>query len=198
MTATLARKARPETAQDYRLSLSQYQAMIAAGILSSEDRIELIHGRLVRKMSKHPPHEHARRRFFNQLNAILPNTLFWQTESPISCQDSSPEPDIAVILGPDDRFVEVQPSASDVVLVVEVSDTSLSLDLGEKLEIYAASKIAQYWVVDIPNRAVHVFTKPRGGKKPTYRQQVTHTSDIPLSLDGQDCGSIPFAKLFVA
>jgi Uma2 family endonuclease len=162
----------------------EYLEIIAAGTLKDAHKLELIQGRIVTKMSRNAPHESALRRLTRRLVAGLPESVVWQVQGSLELTDSVPEPDFFVAQGPEDRYDSRHPQASEVLLVVEVSDTSLAQDLGDKLSTYALAKIPEYWVVDIPHRQIHVFTKPKGGKKPGYKSQVTYTdSDVVPVLD---------------
>ena len=71
-----------------------------------------------------------------------------------------PEPDLAVLIRDIDEYIDVEPTAADTVLVLEVSNSTLEFDLSDKLRQYGSQGIPEYWVVDIPNRLLHVFREP--------------------------------------
>ena len=125
----------------------------------------------------------------------------WVTgcQRPITFSDSEPEPDVvSVVRGPNDRITRAtMRDQQETELVVEVSDRSLQLDQGVKLEIYAAGHIPRYWIVNLIDCRVEVYTEPRGGKKPTYKQLKTYGIDeeVPLVIDGKEMGRIPVKEL---
>ncbi|MGL6076164.1 MAG: Uma2 family endonuclease [Fimbriiglobus sp.] len=159
------------------LSVTQYMASLQSGHIKAADRVELIRGRIVEKMSINGPHNLVTNLLADLLRELLPNDLCLFCPSAIILEDSVPEPDIIIARGKKRDFTTTHPTAADIQLLVEVSDTSLAQDLGDKLTLYALAKIPEYWVVDIPHRQIHVFTKPKGGKKPGYKSQVTY-SDV--------------------
>jgi hypothetical protein len=171
--------------------------MIAAGVFRAEDRVELMHGQLVQKMAINPSHKKAMRQLAAALAGLLPAGVVGDAQGPVSIGDSEPEPDYAVAVGPADRYDARHPGPGELLLVVEIADTSLALDRTDKLALYAAAKIPVYWVVNIPDRRVEVYTLPRGGKSPTYRQTDVYSPGqaVPVVLAGQQVGTIPVSEL---
>lgn len=180
-------------AQVARFSVERYHALLASGLLTENDRFELLNGWIVQKMTINPAHAFC----VSALDALLAPRLGpdWvlRCQQPITTTDSEPEPDLAIVVGPRRQYIARHPGLGEVELVIEVADTSLELDLTTKLRIYALAKIPQYWVVNLNARCVEVFTMPRGGKSPRYRQQVTvgADGDITLSLRGQPLATVP-------
>src|SRR5439155_21803197 len=109
----------------WRLSVEQYHEMARAGILTKDDRVELLEGWLVAKMTKHPPHVIATGLIHDALRVIVPDGWYVSKEDPVTTLDSEPEPDLAVIRGTRRDYRDHHPGPLDVVLVVEVADTSL-------------------------------------------------------------------------
>src|SRR5262245_11919836 len=104
----------------HRLSVAQYQAMVKAGILTEEDRVELLEGWLVPKRSSNPPHASVARRLRHLLDRLLPDGWLLLAQDPITTADSSPEPDLCIARGDEARFAQRHPTSEDVALVVEV------------------------------------------------------------------------------
>ena len=129
----------PATLPIYRLSVEQYQAMIRASIFEEGDRVELLDGLLVKKMSKNPPHRFATQSLRDLLVAMLPPGWFVDDQEPIATDDSVPEPDLGIYRGRRRDYLSQgrHPGAVDAAVVVEVSDSSLSLDRRTKAGIYA-------------------------------------------------------------
>ena len=177
----------------YRFGVDQYLALIEAGVLSGNDRVELIDGWIVPKMTKNPPHVIATRMLFEVLSRIAPEGWLISKEDPIVLDRSVPEPDIAVIRGRSEDFRTRHPNAGDVALIVEVAESSRPRDRGEKLRAYAASGIPNYWLVDLTRSVVESYSEPDvqspGG---VYRHMKTHGQgdELPLVLDGREVGRI--------
>ncbi|MSR53831.1 MAG: Uma2 family endonuclease [Gemmataceae bacterium] len=100
---------------------------------------------------------------------ILSDDWVLQVQGAITLAKSEPEPDIAIVAGPEDRYDGLNPGGHDSHLIVEVADTSLFEDRGVKLQIYAEAKIPIYWIVNLIDRPIEEYTQPRGGKKATCR-----------------------------
>ena len=180
------------------LTVEQYHAMIRGGILESGAPIELLEGWLVTKMTKNPPHSAATARTRRQLDAILPEGWSVETQEPLTTADSEPEPDVAVIRGLREDYVEAHPGPNDVGLVVEVADSSLQRHLSWKKHIYASAGISVYWIVNLIDRQVEVFTNPSGpGPRADFAtSQVFRPGDeVPLRLEGKEIGRIAVAEL---
>jgi Uma2 family endonuclease len=180
----------------YRLSVAQYHDMIKAGVLKEGEKVELLEGLLVEKMTRNPPHDGSLMLVQATLNNHLPSGWLTRVQSAITTGDSEPEPDVVVVPGPMRRYLRSHPSPTEVALVVEVADSSLDLDRGDKLRIYARARLPVYWIINIPDMCVEVYTQPRG-RNPTYRQRRDYLPDqtIPLVIAGQDAGTIAVRDL---
>ncbi|HEX8203864.1 MAG TPA: Uma2 family endonuclease, partial [Isosphaeraceae bacterium] len=121
----------------FRLSVEQYHEMARAGILTRDDRVELLEGWLVAKMTKHPPHVIATGLIHDALRGMAPAGWFVTQEGPVTTLDSEPEPDLALIRGTRRDYRDRHPGPQDVALVVEVADASLPRDRTLKKTIYA-------------------------------------------------------------
>ena len=126
-----------------------------------EAKVELVWGEVIEKMPMNPPHATVLLLLQGALLQIFGNGYCVRQQSPFLAGDESePEPDLAVVRGTMRDYVGEHPEAGDALLVVEVSDATLAYDLGAKATLYAASGVADYWVVDIPHRKLHVHRSP--------------------------------------
>ncbi|MFO0925931.1 MAG: Uma2 family endonuclease [Gemmataceae bacterium] len=186
----------------YRLTVEQYHAMLRGGILSEDDKVELLEGVLVQKMGKNPPHRFATQQLNRILLPMVPvDRWFVDIQEPVTTADSEPEPDVAVFRGTPQQFVVAgqHPGPTDACLVIEVSDSSLRTDRGVKQRIYARAGIPQYWIVNIVDRRVEVYTDPSGADPaPAYRQRRDFAvgDEVPVVLDGVEVGRVRVADLF--
>ena len=183
-----------------RFSVSCYHEMIAGGIFGEDDRLELINGWIVDKMTINPQHANCVRTLNRLLGRIFTDDA-WVVgcQDPITLTTSEPEPDLFIAIGLGKKYRDTHPTPKDVALVIEIADTSLVFDQTIKLMMYAAAKIPQYWVVNLLEKRVEVFTLPRGGQNPTYKMQQNYAieTDVPLVLRGQELGSLPVREFLL-
>jgi Uma2 family endonuclease len=160
--------------------------MVEVGILTESDKVELLDGRIVEKMSRNPPHDSGLHRLMNALARLVPTKYLIRSQSALRLSNSVPEPDIALVRGPATRYDAQHPRAEDAVLVVEVSDSTLQDDQGEKLALYAREGILVYWVLNLVDRRLEVYSDPTGPDHfPTYRIRTDISEDgvvvVPVS-----------------
>ncbi len=113
-------------------------------------------------------------------------------------QDSEPEPDVFIVRGQRRDFVQSHPAPEDVALLAEVSDATLQQDQTRKKRIYARAGIPVYWIVNLPERQIEVYTEPLSASpSPTYRHLVIYREEdeIPLAVDGMETAVIPVRDL---
>lgn len=150
--------------ESYRLSVDQYERMGQAGILTEDDRVELLGGNLIRKMTKGQPHTAAIVETRDALLRLLPSGWHLQPEGAVRIPPfDEPEPDLAVVRGKSRDYVALgrPPEPKDIAMVVEVADASLGRDRGEKLKAYARGGIPTYWILNLVDRELEVYTKPQ-------------------------------------
>ncbi len=178
-----------------RFSLDEYHRMIAGGILTDGEPFELLDGYMVKKMARGTPHDNALDELEGLLGPLLPAGWFLRGQRAVTLPPSEPEPDLAVVRGPRGRYKAGHPRPADIGLLVEVSDSSLAIDRTDKLAIYAAAGVPVYWVVNMPQRQVEVYSRPANA---FYDGLVVYApgQDVSVTLDGVAVGGIPVADLF--
>ena len=145
-----------------RFTVEDYHRMGEAGILTEDDRVELIEGTIVELSPIRDPHARA----VNHLTEFLVVRLAGgdvtvSVQNPIRLSgDTEPQPDLAVLRGRDRGLAE----AADVLLVIEVADTSRRYDRNVKLPLYAAAGIPEAWLVDLVARTIERHAEPRDGR----------------------------------
>ena len=166
----IPRRPRPARPEPYKFDVHQYHAMAKAGILTSDDRVELIDGVIIAMSGTSPEH-----------NATLNSSArFWvirlgeraiaQIRGSVHLDDmNEPQPDIAILKPRIDFYRYRLPGVDDVLLVVEVSDTSLRHDRRTKLALYARFGVPEVWIANIPSRTIEAYTDPLGGEYMTRR-----------------------------
>ncbi len=178
----------------FPISVDQYHAMIAKGILGPDDKVELIHGRLEAKMSKHPPHSLCNRKIDLALSRAAPNSWHVRNQDAVTLGDSEPEPDILIVRGKLEDYGHRHPGASEVGLVVEVADSSLARDRSVKRWMYAQAGIPVYWIANLVDMRIEAYSEPSGGDY-TVRCDYVTGEFVPLILDKAGAGPIAVDSL---
>lgn len=182
------------TAPMYRLSVAQYEAMVEHRILNENDRVELLRGLLVAKMTAQPPHAITVELVHAALRAILPPGWHVRTQTPLKLTDSVPEPDDCVTRGNLRDYRRKHPVAADASLVIEVADSTLASDRSTKKAMYAEANLPTYWIVNLVDNQLEVFTDPAGSD---YATSVVLRPDeeVAVILDGVAVGRITVSEL---
>ena len=181
----------------WRMGVEQYHAMIQASILTDDDPVELLEGWLVFKMPKTPPHRAATRLVRAALEQILPDGWYVDSQAPITLIDSEPEPDVVVVRGETRQYLDRHPGPEDVALVIEVSDTTLQRDLNIKKRAYARSAIPVYWIVNLSESQIEVYTNPVQAQADYLQRKDYQISEYLLvEMEGKGVGKVAITTLF--
>jgi Uma2 family endonuclease len=181
-----------------RFTVARYQRMVEAGILTAEDKVELLENYLVLKMPCNPRHDGTLQRMLRPLLRVVPVGWDIRIQSAIALSDSQPEPDFAFVRRSAADYENHHPGTADVGLVIEVADSSLLRDQRDKTRIYARGGIPWYWIVNLVDRRIEVYGQPSGPSAiPAYNAMQTYQPGdaVPLVLDGVTVGSLAAADL---
>jgi Uma2 family endonuclease len=181
-----------------RFTVEEYHLMGRVGVLTEDDRVELLEGWIVPKMMHNPRHDATIDQAQELIRQQLPAPWRIRIQSAITTLDSEPEPDLAVVLGPASRYVSRHPGPGDIALVIEVADASLSDDRTVKARLYARAKIPAYWIINLVDAQVEVYSEPStDASSPSYQhKQLFRTKDeVPLTIDGKEIGRILVSDL---
>jgi Uma2 family endonuclease len=175
----------------WAVSVADYHRIHEAGILGEDDRVELIDGevRLMRPIGT--LHAAIVKRYNALLFSQVGQMAIVSVQDPIQLNGiSEPQPDLALLRYRDDFYAQATPTAADVLLVIEVSDTTLAYDRLEKLPRYALAGIPELWITDVDGVAVERYTDPQGNQyatKQTFKRgqhlNVQALPKISLSID---------------
>jgi Uma2 family endonuclease len=177
----------------HRLTVEQYHQMIANGILGEDDPVELLEGYMVTKMPRSPEHDYALSTLHGLMCQVVPAGFTVRGQCAATIQESEPEPDLVVARGDRALFRHRHPGPADTALVIEVSASSLSRDRSDKARIYARAGIPVYWVVNVVDKQIEVFTQPSGPcDAPAYAARAVFAAgtSVPVVLDGNTVGAI--------
>jgi Uma2 family endonuclease len=155
----------PETwPRRHRLTVEEYYRMAEVGLLSRDVRVELIDGEIVDRAPIGSRHAAAVNLLAERLIRGLGERAIVSIQAPVKLDlHSEPQPDLAVLRTQADRYADAHPGPKDVLLLIEVSDTTLEFDRTVKAGLYARHRIPALWVVDLAHDALRVYREPREG-----------------------------------
>lgn len=175
----------------YRFTVKEYEQI--AGFLD-DDRVELIDGYLVKKMTKNPPHVVGCARALAAIARLAPGGWFARPGEPVRIKRrTEPEPDVSLARGTLEDYANRHPEPSDIAMVVEVADTTLAKDRRRR-RIYGPAGIPIYWIVNLVGRHVEVYTEPTS-EGYASRTDYAAGAHIPLVIDGVTVGQIAVADI---
>ena len=151
-------------ARHHRFTVDEFHRMAETGILSPEDRVELINGEIVEMTPVGPRHAACAKWLEIWLEKLLGTDVLIRGQMPIPLESQEPYPDVAVVRWRDDLYVKAHPTPADTLLLIEVSDTTVLYDRNVKSEMYARAGIGEFWLVDLTRDAVVVFRSPESGR----------------------------------
>lgn len=144
-----------------RWTIDEYHRMIATGILTTDDKVELLEGQIIEMVPQDPPHASITSSFSNDLPVLFAGKAWVRSQLPITIPpDSEPEPDIAIVRIDASDYFDRHPHPEDIYLLIEVADSTLSKDRKQKARIYAKANVLEYWILDVKNQRVFVFRQP--------------------------------------
>jgi Uma2 family endonuclease len=196
MVAPTSTPVGPSLGDVYRFSVEDYERLVGCGVLDEDAPIELLDGVIIRKMPKGPRHSKCLIRCRRHLERLIPGDGFHvRTETPVRLPEfSEPEPDVSVARGDDERYTDRHPGPSDVVLIVEIAEASLARDRVAKRDVYARAGIPNYWVVNLVDRRVEVYSDPKDAAYSTT-SVAGETDSVDLVVDGEVWGRVEVSAI---
>jgi len=175
----------------YLWTPAQYRQMAEAGILAEGEKVELIEGVIVSKMTGSPAHDVTLHLILSKLQKGIPDPWIVRCQTAIITEDSEPEPDLAIVAGPQERYWERHPLAENVAMVIEVAHSSLAFDR-RKSCLYARGGVPIYWIVNVAERQLEVFSEPDTANGVYLRQEMlTEEKLVQFSIAGETFGPLP-------
>lgn len=175
MTAVETPRAATGGPRIWPLSVNAYRALGDLGLIP--EKTELLYGQVFHKMSKSPFHTYLHQALTEWLAAALPPGTHLRSEQPITCTDSEPEPDLAVVHGTKDRYRHEHPRTAE--FVIEVCVSSHEYDRS-KLRAYAGAGVKECWLVLGPEQQIEVHRQPQDG---TYTARTLHGPGGSMNCD---------------
>src|SRR6202521_114010 len=144
-----------------RISVDRYQKMVATGVLTERDRIELIDGEMINTAPIGPQHAALTARLTKLLVLAVGDTAIVAPGGPVNLGEfSEPQPDLLLLRPRGDYYAGKIPEAVDVLLLIEISDSTLAFDESTKRTLYARHGVAEYWIVDVEGKRIEVHREP--------------------------------------
>ena len=164
-------------------TVDEFHRMAEAGILGEDDRVELIEGELIEMAPIGSRHAACVNRLVKLLSATEP--LLLSVQNPVSLGPRTEvQPDVALLRPRDDYYASAHPGPRDVLLVIEVADTSADTDRTVKVPLYAKAGVPEVWLVDLVAGRIEVFRRPSSGAYAEAR--TAGPGEAPLSVPGTD------------
>lgn len=170
-----------QTRKRRRFSVGEYYAMAEAGILTENDRVELLDGEIVVMAPIGNRHQSSVDGHGEMFTLRLQGRANVRIQGPVRLDDDNePEPDVTLLRRRDDYYATGHPGPDDVLLLIEVADTTLDFDRKVKLPLYARAGIPEVWIVNLQDRRVEVYTEPDGVGYGSVRHYGPGESVAPL------------------
>lgn len=159
--SALANEIQPIMAPHWKLSVNEYRLMGQVGILHEDDRVELIEGEIITMSPIGPLHSGIANLLIELLGYPTQGRAIATVQNPVYLGPrSEPQPDFALLRFRSDRYKTRLPEAADVLLLVEIADSSAQYDREVKLPLYARHGIPEYWIINVPERRIEMYAEP--------------------------------------
>jgi Uma2 family endonuclease len=183
-----------------RFTIEEYYRLIDLEMLQKDDRTELIEGEIIKMVAKGKPHAVCCRNLIRELSKLVGDRATLQCQDPIMLSNySEPEPDLAIARNRDDNYLANHPTPEDILLVIEIADSSLEYDREIKLGLYAKSGITDYWIFNLIENQLEVYRHPyqkSQSNKFDYRQKQIFLPNETVALPGLADAILDLAKVF--
>jgi len=184
--------------EDFTWTVDQYHQLIGAGIITPNHRVELLDGAIIKKMGINEPHSACVDGLHEFFYDKYGKKYTLRSENPVILDDrSEPEPDFAICVRRDDRYINGHPTVSQLHLIIEVADSTVDKDRHYKGPLYARAGIVEYWIINLDNRQVEVHLQPLGSVR-MYRSITTYlpgeTFDSPFNGPTSVNELLPFSQ----
>lgn len=144
-----------------RFTIEEYHRLTELGFFQEDDRVELIRGQLIHMAAKGTADSVCSTRLNRQLGRLLGDRATIRDQEPITLpKDGEPEPDCVIVQNRSDDYLAGHPCPEDIVLLIEIADSSLTYDRETKLDLYAEDGIQDYWIFNLVDRVLEMYSEP--------------------------------------
>lgn len=185
-----------------RFSIAEYHRLGELGFFGPDERVELIRGELIKMAAKGRFHSVCNSLLVEELIILLTRRARVRVQEPIilSTTDSEPEPDVVIARNRDDNYLSSHPEPADILLVIEVSDSTLKYDQRTKLSLYAEAGIANYWIFNLVDNQLEMYSEPYQKRQGNfnYRSQKVVLQNETVPIPGFPDLSLDLSLVFPA
>jgi Uma2 family endonuclease len=176
-----------------RFTITEYHRLIELGFLTEDDQVELIRGELMQMAAKGTRHSVCNTKLYQELYELIKDKAVVRGQEPIILKsDSEPEPDVVIARGQADDYLSNHPLPEDILLVIEVSDSTLKYDQNTKLALYAEAQISDYWIINLLANQLERYSQPYQDAQGNFGYRI---KQISLSNDSVILPSFPDSSL---
>jgi Uma2 family endonuclease len=173
----------------YRFSVDEYRQMGKKGVLLNE-RVELIEGLLVIMSPIGTQHTFVVNKLISILMPLVEPDWFVSPQNPIALPRSEPQPDIAIVRGVPEDYLDRHPGPGDVAILIEVAESSLDYDRRTKGFLYYHHAVSEYWIVNVIDHVLEVYRRESSQQGFTLAEVLDRSKSLPLVLDGKSRGEL--------
>jgi Uma2 family endonuclease len=153
----------------HRWTVAEYHRMAEVGLLNEDSRVELIDGEIIEMAPIGSAHGGNVNRFIRLFSKVVGDKAIVAAQNPVVLSGyAEPQPDISILRWRADDYEQSNPHPEDVLLLIEVSDSTLRYDRDVKIPLYAKNGVPEVWLLDIQNRQLEIYREPINGQ---YRQR---------------------------
>ena len=189
MTVTKAKK----------FTIDEYHRLTELGFFSEDDRVELIRGEIIQMAAKNTTHSVCSTRLYRELLNLIQEQATIRGQEPIIISNNNePEPDLVIARNQDDDYLEAHPRLNDILLLIEIADSSLKYDQDVKLTLYAEAGISNYWIFNLVANYLESYSEPYQDQKRNfgYRRKVIFLPNESVNLPFFPELSLDLSKVF--
>ena len=180
----------------WRFTVDDYYTMAEVGILTHDERVELVNGEIIQMSPIGKRHRSSVYALGHLISLQLGGQAIVGVQNAVHLDNRREfQPDVTILRLSDDFYLSNPPGPADVLLLIEVSDSSLSYDRDVKLSLYANARIPEFWIVNIPDRLVEIYTDPSNGQ---YRTSRTFSPDETVSPTAFPDVTLPVSRIVPA
>ncbi len=184
-----------------RFTLDEYNRLAELNFFNEDDRVELVRGEIIQMIAKGTPHSVCGTRLNREITKLIDDRATARTQEPLQLPpNSAPEPDYAIVQNREDDYLASHPNSEDVMVVIEISDSSLSYDQEIKLKLYAESGIQNYWIFNLRESILEVYSDPYQTTQGVFGYRVKRIllPNDRVALPGFQDAVLDLAKVFPA
>lgn len=182
-----------------KFTIAEYHQLVDLGFFTEDEKIELIRGEIINMAPKRTPHSVCNSLLWKKLYQLIGQQAEIRVQEPITLpSDSEPEPDVVVAKLKADNYLSAHPVAENIILVVEIADSTLKYDREVKIPLYAEAGINDYWIFNLVDKCLEVYTKPFSRQNGNFNYQTRNIilADGTIEIPGFSDVILELATVF--